>query len=62
MQEVKKNKTYVVGYTLFPRGYGGFKTRFQPFNDKRQAINFYKHLMTENKIFYESVEVESDKE
>lgn len=49
-------KSYVVGYTLFPKGYGRFKTRFQAFNDKKQAINFYKRLFTENKVFYESVD------
>lgn len=55
-------KTYVVGYTLFPKGYGGFKTRFQAFNDKKQAINFYKRLCTENKVFYESIELLEEEE
>ena len=57
------SKSYIVAYTIFPKGFGGFKTKFKVFTDYKMAINFYKRLMTENKMFYESVELkkESDK-
>lgn len=46
------NKSYIVAYTIFPKGYIGFKTKFKVFNDYKWAYNFYKSLMTENKCFY----------
>lgn len=49
------NRSYVVGYTIFPKGYGSFKTKFEVFTDYKSAINFYKRLMTENKCFYKQV-------
>lgn len=49
------NRSYVVGYTIFPKGYGTFKTKFQVFSDYKMALNFYKSLMTENKCFYKQV-------
>mgnify|MGYP003299716064 CR=1 FL=1 len=51
------NKSYIVAYTIFPKSYGSFKTKFEVFTDYKMAINFYKRLMTENKCFYESVKV-----
>lgn len=52
------NKSYVIGYTIFPKGYGTFRTRFEVFNDKKCAVNFYKRLYTENKMIYEQVDIE----
>lgn len=49
------NRSYVVGYTLFPKWYGRFKTKFKVFSDYKGAYNFYKSLMTENKCFYKQV-------
>lgn len=49
------NRSYVVGYTIFPKGYGSFKTKFKVFSDYKGAYNFYKSLMTENKCFYKQV-------
>lgn len=56
------NKSYIVAYTIFPKGYGGFKTKFEVFTDYKMAINFYKRLMTDNKCFYESVDMEGKDE
>lgn len=56
------SRSYVVGYTLFPKGYGTFKTRFQVFTDYKLAYNFYKRLMTDNKCFYKQVFKEELKE
>ena len=47
------NRSYIVAYTIFPKGYGRFKTKFEVFSSYKMAYNFYKGLMTENKCFYE---------
>lgn len=52
------SRSYIVAYTIFPKGYGGFKTKFEVFSDYKMAYNFYKRLMTENKCFYEQVSKE----
>ena len=49
------NRSYIVAYTIFPRNYGRFKTRFEVFSSYKGALNFYKRLMTENKCFYKQV-------
>lgn len=51
-------KSYIVAYTIFPKNYGTFKTKFNVFTDYKFAINFYKRINTDNKVFYESVELE----
>ena len=49
------NRSYIVAFTIFPKNYGTFKTKFKVFSDYKGAYNFYKSLMTENKCFYEQV-------
>lgn len=49
------NRSYIVAYTIFPKNYGTFKTKFKVFSSYKGAYNFYKSLMTENKCFYKQV-------
>ena len=49
------NRSYIVAYTIFPKNYGGFRTKFEVFSSYKGALNFYKSLMTENKCFYRQV-------
>lgn len=51
------SKSYIVAYTIFPKYYGTFKTKFAVFNSYKMSINFYKNLLTDNKVFYVSQEV-----
>ena len=50
-----KNRSYIVAFTIFPKYYGSFKTKFEVFSDYKMAYNFYKNLMTEDKCFYKQV-------
>lgn len=52
------DRSYIVAYTIFPKNYGGFKTKFKVFSTKKMALQFYKNLMTENKCFYKQVKKE----
>lgn len=49
------NRSYIVAFTIFPKGYSTFRTRFKVFSDYKGAYNFYKSLMTENKCFYQQI-------
>lgn len=51
------SKSYIVAYTIFPKYCGTFRTIFRVFTSYKMAINFYKRLMTDNKVFYVSQEV-----
>ena len=48
-----KNRSFIVAYTIFPKGC--YKTKFEVFSSYKMAYNFYKNLMTENKCFYKQV-------
>ena len=50
-----KNRSYIVAYTIFPKGYGSYKTKFQVLDSYKGAFNFYRSLITENKCFYRQV-------
>ena len=56
------SKSYIVAYTNFPIYCGTFKTKLAVFDSYKMAINFYKRLMTDNKVFYVSQEVNENEE
>ena len=49
------NRSYIVAFTIFPKYYGTFKTKFRVFSDYKSAYHFYKSLMTENKVLYKQL-------
>lgn len=52
------DRSYIVAFTIFPKGSGRFKTKFEVFSSKKMALNFYKSLCTENKCFYQQIKKE----
>ena len=52
------DRSYIVAFTVFPKGAGTFKTRFEDFDDFKRALYFYENLYTENKRFYKQIKKE----